>query len=85
MDYAMKGVVFNVLFADCVFVADNSPQATRLGIATKDQFLFLKCDSSFTLVCPEGDYLIYICILCACITKNLHNLQYETFFCMLSA
>ena len=43
---------FNVLLADCVFVADNSPQATRLGIATKDQFLFLKCDSSFTLVCP---------------------------------
>ena len=52
MDYAKKGAVFNMLFADCVFVADNSPQATRLGIATKDQFLFLKCDSSFTLVCP---------------------------------
>ena len=39
MDYIEKGAVFNVLFADCVFVADNSPQATRLGIATKDQFL----------------------------------------------
>ena len=52
MDYIEKGAVFNVLFADCVFVADNSPQATRLGIASKDQFLFLKCDSSFTLVCP---------------------------------
>ena len=52
----MKGTVLiekiNVLFAECVSVADNSPQATRLGIANNDPLLSIKCDSSFTLVCP---------------------------------
>ena len=48
----MKGEVFKMCFAECVSVADNSPQATRLGIANNDQFLPIKCDSSFTLVCP---------------------------------